>query len=339
VLAGAAYLWQHRLEEPPPMPPTMGGGRDVEAEKRTVQATRWRMPTSELLETISGRSLQKFADDVRTATDGKLVITVHPAGALVPRSAVKEAVQQGSVEIGETRIWIHERDDPLYGLDALPFLVTNFTDARRLWEAQKPLLERRFASAGLIALFAIPESPHGLFAIKDVNSLADMKRMKIRALGEGPRRLTELAGAQPVALPDEELRSARERGTINAFLSNSVTGAGMGAWEWASHYVDLRMSLPKHVVLVNRAAWDSLDETTRTQIMDKATRIQLAGWSETEAQTRIALETLARNGVKVKRPLLALDAELSELGRKLLGEWLAKAGADGQSMVDTYRRM
>ena len=50
-------------------------------------------------------------------------------------------------------------------------------------------------------------------------------------------------------------------------------------------------------------------------------------------------EQLAAHGMKVLPASVALKTGLQEIGQRLTGEWLIRAGADGQAIIDAYRRL
>ena len=58
------------------------------------------------------------------ATGGKLSIKVYPNASLLPVSVIKRAVQMGRMQIGETLISLHDNEDPIFGIDVVPFLAT-----------------------------------------------------------------------------------------------------------------------------------------------------------------------------------------------------------------------
>src|SRR5918911_3642865 len=105
--------------------------------------TRWNLPAAYPADNPHSENLVAFAKDVEQATGGKLQITVHPAASLFKAPEIKRAVQTGQAQIGEVLLSIHENEDPIYGLDVVPFLATSFDQARKLWEVQKPYVEKK----------------------------------------------------------------------------------------------------------------------------------------------------------------------------------------------------
>ena len=78
-----------------------------------------------------------FAKDVEAATSGKLLITVHPGASLFKAPDIKRAVATGQAQMGEVLLSIHENEDPIFGLDVVPFLSTSYPAAMKLYQASK----------------------------------------------------------------------------------------------------------------------------------------------------------------------------------------------------------
>src|ERR687892_721909 len=128
--------------------------------------TKWNLPAAYPADNPHSVNLVAFAKDVETATGGKLKITVHAGASLFKAPEIKRAVATGQAQIGEVLISIHENEDPVFGLDAIPFLVSGYADARKLWQAQKPVIAKRLDSQGIMLLYAVPWGPQGIYANK-----------------------------------------------------------------------------------------------------------------------------------------------------------------------------
>src|SRR3954464_8251564 len=98
----------------------------VLAATPALAQTKWNLPAAYPADNPHSENLIAFAKDVEQATGGKLQITVHPAGSLFKAPEIKRAVQTGQTQIGEVLISIHENEDPIFGLDVVPFVATSY---------------------------------------------------------------------------------------------------------------------------------------------------------------------------------------------------------------------
>lgn len=300
--------------------------------------TKWNLPAAYPADNPHSVNLTAFAKDVADLTSGKLQITVHAAASLFKAPEIKRAVATGQAQVGEVLISLHENEDPLFGIDVVPFVATSYPAAKKLWLASKPAVEKKLASQGLLLLFAVPWGPQGIYAKKDLNTMEDMKGLKWRAYNVGTSRIAELVGAQPVTIQAAELPQALATGVVNAFMTSGSTGYDSKAWESMTHFYDTQAWIPKNVTFVNKAAFDALDKPTQDAILKAAAVAEERGWKLAEEKATWYLEQLAANKMKVLPPPPALKAGLEKVGEQLTADWSKKAGADGEAVIAAYKK-
>lgn len=301
--------------------------------------TTWNLPAAYPADNPHSENLAAFAKDVEAATGGKLKVTVHANASLFKAPDIKRAVATGQAQMGEVLLSIHENEDPVFGLDVVPFLATSFPDAMKLYKASKPAIEKKLASQGLMLLFAVPWAPQGVYAKKDLNSVADMKGLKWRAYNVGTTRIGELVGAQSVTVQAAELPQALATGIVDSFMSSGGTGYDSKVWESLTHFYDVQAWIPKNVTFVNKAAFDALDKPTQEAILKSAAAAEARGWKAWEDKTNWYLDQLKAKGMKVQPPSASLKDGFKKIGEQLTEDWLKKAGADGKALVDAYKKM
>ena len=301
--------------------------------------TKWNLPNAYPADNPHTENLVLFTKDVADATGGKLQIAVHANASLFKAPEIKRAVQTGQVQAGEVLMSLHENEDPVYGLDVVPFLATSFDQAKKLWDVQRPAVEKKLASQGLMLLYAVPWPPQGIYAKKDLNSLEDMKGLKWRAYNAGTSRIADIVGAQPVTIQAAELPQALATGVVNSYMSSGATGYDSKSWETLSHFYDTQAWLPKNMIFVNKATFDALDKGTQEAVLKAAKAAEERGWKTAIEKTKWYTDQLAAKGMKVQAPSEALASGFRKVGEQLTADWLKKAGADGQAVVDAYRKM
>jgi TRAP-type C4-dicarboxylate transport system substrate-binding protein len=299
--------------------------------------TVWNLPAAYPASNPHTENLVAFAKDVETATGGKLKVTVHPAASLFKAPEIKRAVATGQAQMGEVLLSIHENEDPVYGADVVPFLATSYPEAMKLYKVSKPAIEKKLAAQGLMLLFAVPWAPQGIYAKKDLNSVADMKGLKWRAYNVGTTRIGELVGAQSVTIQAAELPQALATGIVDSFISSGATGYDSKVWETLSHFYDAQAWIPKNFTFVNKAAFDALDKPTQEAIVKAAATAEARGWKAWEEKSNWYLGEL--KAMKVQPPSAALKDGFKKIGDQLTEDWLKKAGAEGAALVDAYKKM
>jgi TRAP-type C4-dicarboxylate transport system substrate-binding protein len=305
----------------------------------TAQAqTKWNLPAAYAASNYHTENLVQFSKDVAAATGGKLDIVVHANASLFKAPEIKRATATGQVQMGEVLISLHENEDPIFGIDVVPFLAVSFKDANKLWLASKPAIEKRLASQGLMVLFSVPWPPQGIYANKELNSVEDMKGLKWRAYNVGTSRIAELVGAQSVTLQAADLPAALATGVVNSYMSSGATGYDTKTWESISHFYDVQAWLPKNVTFVNKAAFDALDKPTQAAILKAAADAETRGWKIAEEKTNWYLKELQAKGMKTPVPSVALTEGFKKIGAQLTSDWLKRAGTAGEEVVNAYRK-
>ncbi len=274
-----------------------------------VKTYEWKMVTSWPKNFPGlGRAPETFAEYVNKMSNGRLKVKVYGAGELVPGFEVFDAVSQGSVQMGHAAAYYWKGKAPaaqLFG--AIPFGMN--AQELNAWFYYGGGLE---LWREVYAPFNIIPFPGGNTGVqmagwfkKEINSVDDLKGLKMRIPGLGGEVLKKLGGI-PVSMPGGELFTALQSGAIDAT-------------EWVGPYNDLAFGLNKAAdyyyysgwheagtaleFMVNKDAYESLPKDLQA-IIDVATQaVDLDMLNEYTARNNEALDTLVkREGVDV-RPL------------------------------------
>ena len=304
----------------------------------TQAQTKWDMPTAYAPANFHTEIAVMFASEVEKATAGKLKITVHSNASLFKAPEIKRAVQTGQAQLGEILLVNFENEWPGYGLDGIPFVATSFNEARKLYAAQKPSLEKKLAEGGMMLLYAVAWPPQGLYVKKEIDSVADMRRVKWRAYSPSTAKIAELIGAQPVTIQAAELTQALATGAIESYMSSGATGYDSKTYEHIKYWYDTQAWLPKNAVLVNKKAFDALDKPTQDTLLKVAKDIEVRGWKISDDKNEWYKKALVEKGMKVLKPSAKLSNDFKQVGTIMLDDWLKKAGPEGKAVVDAYRK-
>ena len=300
--------------------------------------TKWDLPAAYPATNFHSVNLATFATDVDKATGGKLQITVHPGASLFKAPEIKRAVQGGQAQAGEILLAAYQNEWQMFGADGLPFLATSYADSKKLYLAQKPILEKKLDEQGMKLLYAVPWPPQGISSKKPLASAADLKGAKWRAYSPATSRIAELVGAQPVTVQAAELSQALATGVVEANMTSGATGVDSKLYEHLKFYYDVQAWLPKNAVIVNKRAFDALDKPTQDALLKAGAAAEARGWAASEKVNTDTLATLKANGMAVEPPSAALKADMQKVGETMVKEWLGKAGPEGQAMLDAYRK-
>ena len=301
--------------------------------------TKWDLPTAYPANNFHTENLQQFVTDVEKASGGKLKVQLHPNASLFKAPEIKRAVQGGQAQAGEILLVNYENEDPLYGLDGVPFLATSYAESQKLYKAERKALEDKLGKQGIMLLYTVPWPPQGIYTKRTLNSVEDMKGLKWRAYSPATAKIAELVGAQPVTVQAAEVSQALATGVIDSYMSSGATGFDSKTYEHIKNWYDTQAWLPKNAVIVNKRAFDALDKPTQQAVLKAAADAETRGWKLSQEKNGWYIDQLKQKGMNIIKPGEQLTADLRKVGNFMLAEWLKKSGPDGKKVIDNYRAM
>jgi TRAP-type C4-dicarboxylate transport system substrate-binding protein len=227
----------------------------------------------------------------------------------------------------------------MYEIDGIPFLATSYAEANKLARASRKAVEDRLGKQGMMLLYTVAWPPQGIYSKKMINSAADMKGLKWRAYSPATAKIAELVNAQPVTIQAAELSQALATGVVDSYMSSGSTGYDTKTFEHLKFFADTQAWLPKNAVIMNKQAFDALDKVTQDAVLKSAAAAEPRGWKSSEEKTIWYVEELKKQGMTIYPPSAQLKADMKKVGETMIGDWAKKAGAEGQQVIDAYRKM
>ncbi len=308
------------------------------ASTSSFAATRWDMATPYPDATYHTQNVVQFAKDVKEATGGELDIVVHSGSSLIKHPEIARAVRTQQVPIGEVFIGIMGNSDPIYKLDNIPFLATNFEQAKALYAASKSAIEEKLAKEGMMLLYSVPWPPQGIYSKKPVSSVDDIKGAKMRAYSPTQSRLAVLLDATPTTVENVEIPQAFSTGIVDMMITSPTTGVNSQSWDYLSNYNDVQAWIPKNMVIVNTRSFKRLPKEVQSELLAMAKKAEDRGWEMAKTETVEKTKELAEHGITVAQPTPELMEALKKVGDTMTQEWIKEAGASGQAVLDAYKK-
>lgn len=121
-------------------------------------------------------------------------------------------------------------------------------------------------------------------------------------------------------------------------MSSGSTGFDTKTYEHIKNWYDTQAWLPKNAVLLNKKAFDALDKPTQDALLKAGRDAEARGWEMSKKTNTESLDNLRKNGMNILKPAPQLTSDLKKVGDTLLAEWIKNAGAEGQALVDAFRK-
>ncbi len=223
--------------------------------------TRLRMQT--LYGTETDDLYKSFVNDVKTGSNKSLRITRFRGSELVPNDQMLDAVGKGTLDMcqGYGGYWAGQLDIAKIE-SGIPGAWTSFDEAMYVHEAKGlgQLIADAYAEKGVHYLGPVFGGPYDLLTKEPVNSLEDLKKMKIRATATVASILNKF-DIPTVYLPSQELYVGLSTGAIDGVIyGGSLEYKALKLHEAAKHYTYLNMINPGYAdgMLINKQKWDAM---------------------------------------------------------------------------------
>ena len=202
---------------------------------QSMPELKWRMPVSwpKSLDTLFGGA-DLMCKAVSEATDNKFQIQIFAAGEIVPGLAIVDAVQNGTVEIGHTASYYYFGKDPTFAFGTSVAFGPNqrLNQGWFMAGGGKEVLNEFYKKYNCISLLAGNTGCQmGGWYRKEINSVDDLKGLKMR-IGGFPGRVLQKLGGVPQQIAGGDIYPALEKGTLDAC-------------EWVGPYDDEKLGFYK----------------------------------------------------------------------------------------------
>ena len=277
-----------------------------------------------------GTGVERFAEQVESASGGRLKIKVYAGGELVPPLEVFDTVSSGAAEIGHGAAYYWKGKSPaVQFFTALPFAMNAMEmNAWMYYGGGLELYREAYERFGLVPF---PGGNTGVqmggWFNKEINTVGDLKGLKMRIPGWGGEVL-ERAGGTPVRLPAAEIFTSLQTGSIDAT-------------EWIGPYNDVALGLPQVAryyyypgwhepgpileVIVNKEAFEALPEDLQTIVTIAASAMNDQMTAEYTARNAQSLKDLENAGkIELRRFPDDVLRELRTLNQQVVDELVAE---------------
>jgi len=174
----------------------------------------------------TSRGAKLFTEQVEKATGGELKIRLHLAGTLqINASNITQAVGENVVQIGDDLF--NSGNVAIAGIPRLPMLIQSYEDFAKADAVLQPYIEKGFAQKGTTVLASYTYPMQFIWGRKKLESLDDIKGMKLRVAQPEQGELVRRFGGVSITMSAPEVPSALDRGVVDGIFT-----AGVGAVLW-----------------------------------------------------------------------------------------------------------
>lgn len=194
-----------------------------------VQAKIYKFATNTPQDSVVGEIITDFTDRVREKTDNRVNIKMYWSGALGGQNQYVSQIQSGVIDGGLLNSGMLENLQPAIGVINLPYMfrsLDEYADTMGSSYMRQELLAKTKQN-DIEVLGYLSNGFRSLYTTKPVNSIADLKGLKIRTMATDTYiKMLENLGAVPVPLDFTEIYGALQQGIVDG-----AEGVLAGLWE------------------------------------------------------------------------------------------------------------
>lgn len=313
------------------------GALAAPAASHAAEAVRWRMVTSWPRGLPGpGMNAQRLADRIGQASGGRLTVTLHAAGELVPALQVFDAVYAGAAEMAHTASFYWSGK-----VKAAPFFTTvpfGLTPAEHaawiLHGGGQSLWDELYAPFRVKPLMAGNSSLQmGGWFRRELNGPDDLKGLKLRSAGLGGELFQRL-GAVTVSLGVPDIYPALQNGTIDGveFLG-PASDLAAGFYQVARYYYWPTFTKPNGTAecLIGLDAWEALPADLQAVVAEACAAENANTLAEADWRNGAALDVLVgQHGVELRRWPEEIVAAARAVAEEQLAAFAAMGGLDAR---------
>jgi TRAP-type mannitol/chloroaromatic compound transport system substrate-binding protein len=269
-----------------------------------------------------------WKDMVEKMSGGRMEITLHDAGEIVPGSKVYDAVKDGLLDFGLNSPAYQKGKYPAGDLFfTLPAGILAFNDLILwLYGGGGKELEQEMYGDELIVFPLGLTPPEEIWSKRPIKTLDDIKGLKIRAAGLS-MDLWEKLGASVVLLTGGEVLPALQRGMIDAteFLEPSFDYT-MGLHEVCKYRFGPPIHMSNNIfqLLVKTQSWEALPDDLKAIVEKAAMAATFQGYADFWQSSIEYNKKIEAYGTVTTKLSKADQEKARQLGQQIIDEKAAK---------------
>ncbi len=240
----------------------IGGLGEVQAKQEVY---KWDMTYPLYRGTWDWEILEKWVAHLKAASGGRIDITPHAGGEIMPVMETFDAVSSGTLKIDFSYgpYWIGKLPMAIYASGLPPFTLPRWEHYKVLYYEMglEKLIRKAYAKHNIMYVAAIPTNNAVMLSKFPVNKAADLKGKKFRATGLYAEVLNA-AGASATYFPWGEIYGALEKGTIDGVIAGPLSSqADSGFHEPTKYFLETPITpVDAWSLHINMDAWNGLPE-------------------------------------------------------------------------------
>lgn len=265
----------------------------------------WKLNHIRPADTRTDVSAHEFVDEVAEKTGDRVNIEVFDNSQLGDYQIVQESVSTGDIEMQLATLGTTV--DSTLQVAIAPFLVTNWEEARQLYNSEDGMLNKYLSDQldkqNIKLLAVYPQYFGSIFLGEEADNVKDpnaSKGLKLRVPSmKSFEKFAEGIGFIATPLPFTETFTSLQTGVVEGVLGGGTELYYNDFAELGEYILPINTHLEAHYLTVNKDKFEALSDEDQQSILDIAKDFEEAAFTQAEEETDKYNELIEEKGVEV----------------------------------------
>jgi TRAP-type C4-dicarboxylate transport system substrate-binding protein len=256
------------------------------------------------LEYRSTLGLNRIAEKVKNATDGRIEMDIFPMNQLGDYTQVFEEIQRGTIEMG--LIFIPSQYDVMLEIGSLPFLAESYEDMRDQLSPGSyvySIIDEAISKLGIKFLRIYGEGFVGVGSAKKPENHADPKADKGMLIRVAPlavyKETSQDMGYRTTSIPYADTYSAIQTGVCDGWIGGSSQINYQVFRDVINYYTPYNCLFDQTGFLINQELWDSLSPEDQKIISEAVDYEADKSFADCKAEDEKYIKMMAEEGIEI----------------------------------------
>lgn len=273
-------------------------------------------------------NVKRFAEEVKKETSGAVDIDVKAGGQLGFKGPEQmRAVRDGLVPMADILNIQQIGDEPIFGVEGIPFISNNIEELKVLHKYLRPEYEKVLLKNNQTMLYTVPWPTQYLHLKVKAESLDALKGIKIRVPDKNAQEMCSAIGMAPALIPWGETIAALSSGAVSGVSTSSVSGVDGKFWEFLKFFHQTNHAWSSEIVTINNDTWKKVSPANQKIIVDLAKKLEPEFWASSLQADKDSNAKLIAGGMQLVIPSAAMTADLQKKTAPMIAEFYKRVPA------------
>lgn len=252
---------------------------------------------------------KRFAEEVKKTTSGAVDIDVKSGGQLGFKGPEQlRAVRDGLVPMADILNIQQIGDEPIMGVEGIPFLCESPEELKVLHKFLRPEYEKVALRNNQTILYMVPWPTQYLHLKVKAETVDALKGIKIRVPDKNAQDMCSAIGMAPVVIPWGEVIPALSSGAVDGVSTSAVSGVDGKFWEFLKFFHATNHAWSSQIVTINNDTWKKVSPANQKAIVDLSHKLEPDFWKSSVQADKDSAKRLIEGGMElvvVPGPMMA----------------------------------